>query len=349
MAEVITNEQLRNFVHSSVSNDFGLTISQVAEKAKSYGRFSAWLGGNVTQIKAVLEIVKSNGVSPAFFAAYEKTEGYNSSWGWLNHTYVNGSPTTDAASVAKWVVSQSNNMTGSPAWIDYANYKDFVPAAVKAAGNEDFKNMSKGSIGRVVIAGTAAATWEVYYPNGLKAEYNGVQNYGAPITGMMETIIAWGGKIDGTGGGGGTDPDNPSRPGNTGTTGTISNTIQPTNKYETEGALNNMTYYKVKSGDNLSAIAKRHNVNLNEILKVQYTGIANKNLLKVGEVLLLPRSSGKTATSKPATAKTRTYTVKSGDYLGKIAKNLGVSQAHLIAKNNIKNPDKIFVGQKLVY
>ena len=111
MTEVITNEQLRNFVHSSVNKDFGLTVAQVAEKAKSYGRFSAWLGGDVALITEVLEIVKAKGVSPAFFAAYEKTEGYNSSWGWLNHTFINGSPTQDAATVAALVSFQSNIMT----------------------------------------------------------------------------------------------------------------------------------------------------------------------------------------------------------------------------------------------
>lgn len=197
---------LDGFVHSLVSDDFGLSVDVVAEKAKSYGRFASWLNSDVGLIKAVLEIVKSNGVSPAFFASYEKTEGYNSSWGWLNHTSVNGNPNTDADSVSKWLVSQSKDMSGVPAWIDYANFNDFVPADVKASGNADFKNMLSGSIGRVVIAGTAAATWEVYYPNGLKAEYNGVQDYGAPITGMMETIIEWGGTGSGDGGDGGTDP-----------------------------------------------------------------------------------------------------------------------------------------------
>lgn len=474
--------QIQTFVHTSVTSDFGLSIAQIAEQVKTYGRFAAWLNGDVTRIKEVLEIVKANGVSPAFFAAYEKTEGYNSKWGWLNHTSVNGSPTTDATSVAKWVALQANTMTGSPAWIDYANYNDFVPQSIKDAGNLDFQNMSAGSIGRVVIAGTAAATWEVYYPNGLKKEYNGVQDYGAPITGMMNTITSWGGTISGGGGkpqyptlpelpitskygyrgdigvpgashyhwaidigsggnannpiyatqtgtvrkagtysnggiyviiqhegdpywsrylhlasysvtvgqkvtkgeqigimgntgigsgihldfaiskngtfGNGTDTIDPEKylqmefgggggvdPQPTGTTGTISNTIQPTNKYETQGALDGMTYYKVKSGDNLSSIASKHKVNMNEILKVQYTGIKNKNVLKVGEVLLLPNTSKPT----PTPAKNKIYIVKSGDYLGKIAKNLKVSEKHLVTKNNLKNPDKIFVGQKLVY
>lgn len=196
---------LSSFVHSLVSNEFGLSVDSVAEKCKSYGRFASWLNSDVTLIKEVLNKVKSNGVSPAFFASYEKTEGYNSSWGWLNHTSVNGSPLTDADSVSKWVASQSKDMSGSPAWIDYANYNDFVPEDIKTSGNADFQNMTSGSIGRVVIAGTAAATWEVYYPNGLLAEYNGVQDYGAPINAMMNTIIEWGGSGGSNGGDNGGD------------------------------------------------------------------------------------------------------------------------------------------------
>lgn len=205
MAEVITDERMRNFVHSKVSNDFGLTVEVVADKCKSYGRFSSWLNGDTGLIIEVLNKVKSNGVSPSFFASYERTEGYNSSWGWLNHTTPQGNYLADSDSVSQWIVEQSNNTTDQPAWIDFANYNDFVPNDVKTAGNADFNSMPAGSIGKVVIAGTAAATWEVYYPNGLKAEYNGVQNYGAPINAMIDSIEEWGGTISG----GTTDPENP--------------------------------------------------------------------------------------------------------------------------------------------
>ncbi len=193
--------QMKTFVESSVNDDFGLTIDQIASQCRTYGRFDRWLNGDITKIKQVLTIVKSNGVSPAFFASYEKTEGYNGKWGWLNHTHVNGSPTQDAGSVSRWVKSQSNSTAHNPAWIDYANYNDFVPSSVKSFGNNHFKSLAKGTIGRVVIAGTAAATWEVYYPLGLQKSYNGVQNYGAPIQGMINTILSWGGVIDGSGSG----------------------------------------------------------------------------------------------------------------------------------------------------
>jgi lysozyme len=41
------------------------------------------------------------------------------------------------------------------------------------------------------------------------------------------------------------------------------------------------------------------------------------------------------------------YTIKSGDTLGKLAKKYGTTVAQLVAWNNIANPNKIYVGQKL--
>ena len=197
----IEDQELYDFVHSSIENSFGLDIQTIAENSKDRGRFSAWLNGNVSQIVSLLETVRDNGVSPAFFASYEITEGYNSIWGWLNHTTPQGNPTQDAISVTNWIKDTSQDMSQSPAWIDYANYNDFVPQSAKDFGNDDFANMASGTIGRVVIAGTAAATWEVYYPNGLLAEYNGVQDYGAPLTKMKDLILQWGGTIGGGSGG----------------------------------------------------------------------------------------------------------------------------------------------------
>jgi hypothetical protein len=85
-------------------------------------------------------------------------------------------------------------MDDQPSWIDYGNPVDFVPQSVKKSGNASFAKMPSGSIGRAYIAATAATTWEVYYPNGLKKEYNKVQDYGAPMQGVMNSIKAMGGK-----------------------------------------------------------------------------------------------------------------------------------------------------------
>lgn len=189
------NEKIKGFIESPVSNDFGLSIDTIADKCRTYGRFRTWLNQDINQIKQVLNIVKRAGLSPAFFASYERTEGYNSSWGWLNHTVQKGSYFQDATSVSNVVITQSNNMSGIPSWIDYGNPVDFVPSSVKSEGNSHFSTLAKGTIGRALIPLTAAATWEVYYPNGLLREYNRIQNYARPINLMVDTIIAWGGTI----------------------------------------------------------------------------------------------------------------------------------------------------------
>jgi LysM repeat protein len=49
-----------------------------------------------------------------------------------------------------------------------------------------------------------------------------------------------------------------------------------------------------------------------------------------------------------ATKKSTVYTVKAGDTLSKIAKKYNTTVNKLVADNNIKNPNLIYVGQKLV-
>ena len=193
-----TDKQRITLVHSAINDNFDLTIDQVVSHSDDFGRFKAWLGGDHAKIKEVLEAVQSAGMSPAYFAAYEYNEGYNPSWGWLNYTTPHGSPVQDAKFVAAHMVSVSKDMTATPSWIDAGNPVDFVPASVKAAGNADFKKMPSGTIGRAYIPSTAAATWSAYYPNGLKKEYNQVQDYADALAELYNTITFWGGKIDGS-------------------------------------------------------------------------------------------------------------------------------------------------------
>ncbi|MBY7142451.1 LysM peptidoglycan-binding domain-containing protein [Virgibacillus sp. NKC19-3] len=41
------------------------------------------------------------------------------------------------------------------------------------------------------------------------------------------------------------------------------------------------------------------------------------------------------------------FTVKSGDNLGNIAQQFGMTLSEIMSLNNIRNPDKIQIGQKL--
>ncbi|QQO40378.1 LysM-like endolysin [Bacillus phage 268TH004] len=93
--------------------------------------------------------------------------------------------------------------------------------------------------------------------------------------------------------------------------------------------------YTVKSGDTLSEIANDFGVTVANLQS--WNGIKNVNKISVGQ---------KIKVVKPASTK-KYYTVKSGDALSKIAAKYGVSVKTLQSWNNISNPNKIYVGQKL--
>lgn len=98
--------------------------------------------------------------------------------------------------------------------------------------------------------------------------------------------------------------------------------------------------YTVKAGDTLSGIAYKHGTTYQELQKLN--NIKDPNKINVGQVIKLPGASG-------ANSSGGTYTVKSGDVLSVIAQNLGVTTKYLQDKNNIKNANLIYPGQKIKY
>jgi LysM repeat protein len=106
--------------------------------------------------------------------------------------------------------------------------------------------------------------------------------------------------------------------------------------------------YSVESGDTLSRIARKNNTSVNEL--VSLNNIADPNFIKIGQKLILPQQQ---IQSKPADLPTEekenknVYRVKSGDTLGKIAKQYGTSVNTLTSINNIKDPNLIIVNQEL--
>lgn len=90
--------------------------------------------------------------------------------------------------------------------------------------------------------------------------------------------------------------------------------------------------YTIKKGDTLSAIAKRYNINLEELIRLN--GLNRPNDLAIGQNIFLP-------TTTPTTV-----VVGRGDTLSKIADRLGVSLESLVRANpQITNPDYILIGQ----
>lgn len=157
-------------------------------------------GLNAANIGDVTAAIKAEGVSPVFFYAYTVNEN-GGAGGFINHytkSYYaeNGGDTAvnAARGDAQYLAEKSTDMNSQPAWTDgrpgTSNYEDFVPDDVQERGNASFASMPSGSIGRAYIPATAAATWEVYYPEGLLKENNKVQNYAAPMNGVVSSIAA---------------------------------------------------------------------------------------------------------------------------------------------------------------
>lgn len=96
--------------------------------------------------------------------------------------------------------------------------------------------------------------------------------------------------------------------------------------------------YTVKPGDSWWSIATRHGMSMYTL--AARNGRTIYSMLHPGDRLTI---SGQTA------AATRTYTVRRGDTLSGIAGRLGVSVGHLVQTNRISNPNRIYVGQRLVY
>lgn len=119
--------------------------------------------------------------------------------------------------------------------------------------------------------------------------------------------------------------------------------------------------YKVKNGDYLGRIASRHRCT---VAQIKRWNNLKSNDIRVGQRLIIYRggvsssssSSASSASAKQsgtttqasaqAPANTTTYTVKSGDVLGKIAERHGCTVAQLKAWNGLTS-NNIRVGQKL--
>lgn len=117
----------------------------------------------------------------------------------------------------------------------------------------------------------------------------------------------------------------------------------------------NLVSYTVQRGDSLAKIAKKHNVSLDKILKIN--GLTRTTVIQVGQEISLP-APDKNAEVVPATPvapkiesaveteEVAVYVVQKGDSLGRLARKFHTSVKHLMAINGLKNHN-IKIGQKL--
>lgn len=99
--------------------------------------------------------------------------------------------------------------------------------------------------------------------------------------------------------------------------------------------------YVVRAGDSLFQVARRHDVSLAELLRAN--GLALDSIIHPGQRLSIPGSSagGTAGTSSAA------YTVRPGDYLGRIAAEHGVTLGALLSANGLTVTSIIHPGQRL--
>lgn len=113
--------------------------------------------------------------------------------------------------------------------------------------------------------------------------------------------------------------------------------VDPDTKEETTTDPTEEVVYVVKKGDTLSGIASKYGTTYQKL--AEYNGIANPNLIIVGQKIVIPGTSART-----------TYTVQSGDNLTKIANKYNTTWKKIYEANKDvigDDPNLIKPGQVL--
>jgi LysM repeat protein len=107
-----------------------------------------------------------------------------------------------------------------------------------------------------------------------------------------------------------------------------------------------VTTYTIAPRDSLWTVARKHGVTTAELAEAN--NLKTDAILPVGKKLVIPTKApaAEGGEGNGVTGDTMTYTVKSGDSLGAIARRSGTTPGAIKALNKLKN-DTITVGQKL--
>ena len=100
--------------------------------------------------------------------------------------------------------------------------------------------------------------------------------------------------------------------------------------------------YVVQNGDTLFGIAQRLDIRVADLFRAN--NLTVNSVIMPGQQLTVPGGAGGPA---PAPTGGATYTVRPGDWLGRIADRHNVSLAALLAANNLTGNSVIMPGQQL--
>src|SRR5699024_2218914 len=95
--------------------------------------------------------------------------------------------------------------------------------------------------------------------------------------------------------------------------------------------------YKVQSGDTLWSIASKHNTTVSQLKSLNKL---SNDIIFANQVLTVDKASGSTNVStnnseSKTQSSSKTYTVKAGDTLSRIASNHGMSLSELMSLNKL--------------
>jgi LysM repeat protein len=111
--------------------------------------------------------------------------------------------------------------------------------------------------------------------------------------------------------------------------------VEASNTPQTDTSSVTVRYYTAQPGDTLTEIVKKFDITLADLI-ASNPDLRSVSIVPTGEVLVIPPTQN------------IIYTVRSGDYLTKIAKEFQVSLQDLLAANpDLTNPSLIHPGEKL--
>ncbi len=105
-------------------------------------------------------------------------------------------------------------------------------------------------------------------------------------------------------------------------------------------------YYRVKPGDNLWKIARKHRMSVKKLCRLNH--ISSKTLLKPGRKLKVGYTILRAPRARSGHTRGSCYLVKSGDSLWTIARKNGTSVSRICRLNHISTHAKLKPGQTLV-